>query len=168
MKFNIDNLENVNGIYINKNKPIEVNLDFDQSKFKTGDEKIYVKDSFTGKRYYVLILRFHNEGIRKLICEDIRMNDKIDTEIEKMFTYKRTCRTNGFIIQSTVNYNKKNKKLILDDNIGLVPENETYIAIQSAAVYFCPIGNNYQFWTTKKLIEKIEKDASDYSGDFNF
>lgn len=165
----ITDLENKNGIYINKKSPFKVDLDFDRTKFKIGDEKIYVKDSVTGKRFYVLILKLYNDDIDNMIRMDIKMNNNAYTGIAQMFAFKNTCRTNGFIIQSTNNYDEKNKQIIIDENIGLVPEDETYVCISER-----PDETGYgllrttQFWTTKKLIEKIEKDASDYSGFFGF
>jgi hypothetical protein len=170
----ITELENKNGIYIYNNKSYfpKVDLDFDRTKFKTGDEKIYVKDSVTGKRFYVLILKLYNDDIENMIRMDIKMDNNVYTEITRMFTFKNTCRTNGFIILSTNNYVEEDKQIILDENIGLVPEDETYVCISEK-----PGGNGFyrkdynrktQFWTTKKLIEQIEKDASDYSGFFGF
>ena len=168
----ITELENKNGIYINKKSPFKIDLDFDRTKFKTGDEKIYVKDAVTGKRFYVLILKLYNDDINNMISMDIKMDNNQYTEIVRMLTFKNTCRTNGFIIQSTDNYDKENKQIIIDEKIGLVPEDETYVCISEK-----PGGNGFyrkdydrttQFWTTKKLIEKIEKDASDYSGFFRF
>ena len=165
----ITELENKNGIYINKKSPFKVDLDFDRTKFKIGDEKIYVKDSVTGKRFYVLILKLYDDDIDNMIRMDIKMDNNAYTEIARMFAFKNTCRTNGFIIQSTDNYDKENKQIIIDENIGLVPEDETYVCISER-----PDETGYglfrttQFWTTKKLIEKIEKDASDYSCFFGF
>lgn len=165
----ITELENKNGIYINKKSPFKVDLDFDRTKFKIGDEKIYVKDSVTGKRFYVLILKLYDDDIDNMIRMDIKMDNNAYTEIARMFAFKNTCRTNGFIIQSTDNYDKENKQIIIDENIGLVPEDETYVCIserQDETGY--GLFRTTQFWTTKKLIEKIEKDASDYSGFFGF
>ena len=125
----ITELENRNGIYINKKSPLKVDLDFDRSKFKTGDEKIYVKDSVTGKRFYILILKMNNDDINNMINMDNKMDNNVYTEIARMLAYKNTCRTNGFIIQSTNNYDKENKQIIIDENIGLVPEDETYVCI---------------------------------------
>ena len=146
----------------NKKSPFKVDLDFDRTKFKIGDEKIYVKDSVTGKRFYVLILKLYDDDIDNMIRMDIKMDNNAYTEIARMFAFKNTCRTNGFIIQSTDNYDKENKQIIIDENIGLVPEDETYVCISER-----PDETGYglfrttQFWTTKKLIEKIEKEASD-------
>ena len=160
----ITELENRNGIYINKKSPLKVDLDFDRSKFKTGDEKIYVKDSVTGKRFYILILKMNNDDINNMINMDNKTDNNVYTEIARMLAYKNTCRTNGFIIQSTNNYDKENKQIIIDENIGLVPEDETYVCIPERPTEY----KITQFWTTKKLIEQIEKDASDYSGFFCF
>jgi hypothetical protein len=166
----ITKMENKNGIYIYNKSPFpKVDLDFDRTKFKTGDEKIYIKDSVTGKRFYVLILKLYDDDIENMIRMDIKMDNNTYTEIARMLSFKNTCRTNGFIIQSTNNYVEEDKQIILDENIGLVPEDETYVCISER-----PDETGYglfrttQFWTTKKLIEKIEKDASDYSGFFGF
>ena len=164
----ITELENKNGIYINKKSPLKVDLDFDRSKFKTGDEKIYVKDSVTGKRFYILILKMHNDDIDNMIRMDVKLDSYRYTEIDRMLTFKNTCRTNGFIIRSTNNYVEKDKQIILDKNIGLVPENETYVCISDRSDIKYRFFRKTQFWTTKKLIEQIEKDASDYSGFFSF
>ena len=112
----------------------------------------------------------YNVDINDMIRMDIKMDNNAYTEIVRMFTFKNTCRTNGFIIQSTDNYDKENKQIIIDENIGLVPEDETYVCISKTLDdndpdFIKPIP---QFWTTKKLIEQIEKDASDYSGFFGF
>lgn len=160
----ITELENKNGIYINKKSPFKVDLDFDRTKFKIGDEKIYVKDSVTGKRFYVLILKLYNTDIDDMI----RMDDYVSTEIARMLAFKNTCRTNGFIIQCTNNYDKENDQIIIDKNIGLVPEDETYVCIPERPDSEYEFLRKTKFWTTKKLIEQIEKDASDYSGFFGF
>lgn len=164
----ITELENKNGIYINKKSPLKVDLDFDRSKFKTGDEKIYVKDSVTEKRFYVLLLKLYNTDIEDMLRMDIRLDNNAYTQIIRMLAHKNTCRTNGFIIQSTKNYDNVNGQIILDKNIGLVPENETYICISDRSDIEYRFFRKTQFWTTKKLIEQIEKDASDYSGFFRF
>lgn len=164
----ITELENRNGIYINKKSPLKVDLDFDRTRFKPGDEKIYVKDSVTGKRFYILILKMHNDDIDNMIRMDVKLDSYRYTEIDRMLAFKNTCRTNGFIIRSTNNYVEKDKQIILDKNIGLVPENETYVCISDRSDIKYRFFRKTQFWTTKKLIEQIEKDASDYSGFFGF
>lgn len=166
----ITKLENKNGIYINKKSPFKADLDFDQSKFKTGDEKIYVKDSITGKRFYVLLLKLDSDDIGNMIRMDIKMDNHTYTEIIKILCHKLTYRTNGFIIQSTENFDNINNKIIIDKNIGLVPEDETYVCISEISndTEYGFVSPTPQFWTTKKLIEQIEKDASDYSGTFTF
>lgn len=165
----ITELENRNGIYINKKSPLKVDLDFDRTKFKTGDEKIYVKDSVTGKRFYVLLLKLYNTDIEDMLRMDIRLDNNAYTQIVRMLAHKNTCcRTNGFIIQSTNNYVEEDKQIILDENIGLVSEDETYVCIPKRPDSEYEFLRTTQFWTTKKLIEQIEKDASDYSGFFRF
>ena len=164
----ITELENRNGIYINKKSPLKVDLDFDRSKFKTGDEKIYVKDSVTGKRFYILILKMHNDDIDNMIRMNVKLDSYRYSEIDRMLAFKNTCRTNGFIIKSTNNYVEEDKQIILDKNIGLVPEDETYVCISDRSDIEYRFFRKTQFWTTKKLIEQIEKDASDYSGFFRF
>ena len=164
----ITELENKNGIYINKKSPLKVDLDFDRYKFKTGDEKIYVKDSVTGKRFYVLLLKLYNTDIEDMLRMDIRLDNNAHTQIVRILAHKNTCRTNGFIIQSTNNYVEEDKQIILDKNIGLVPEDETYVCISKRPDSEYEFLRTTQFWTTKKLIEQIEKDASDYSGFFRF
>lgn len=167
----ITELENKNGIYIYNNKSYfpKVDLDFDRTKFKTGDEKIYVKDSVTGKRFYVLLLKLYNTDIEDMLRMDIRLDNNAYTQIVRMLAHnKNTCRTNGFIIQSTNNYVEEDKQIILDENIGLVPEDETYVCIPKRPDSEYEFLRTIQFWTTKKLIEQIEKDASDYSGFFRF
>ena len=164
----ITELENRNGIYINKKSPLKVDLDFDRTRFKPGDEKIYVKDSVTGKRFYVLLLKLYNTDIEDMLRMDIRLDNNAHTQIVRMLAHKNTCRTNGFIIRSTNNYVEKDKQIILDKNIGLVPEDETYVCISDRSDIEYRFFRTTQFWTTKKLIEQIEKDASDYSGFFRF
>lgn len=166
----ITELENKNGIYIYNNKSYfpKVDLDFDRTKFKTSDEKIYVKDSVTGKRFYVLLLKLYNTDIEDMLRIDIRLDNNAYTQIVRMLAHKNTCRTNGFIIQSTNNYVEEDKQIILDENIGLVPEDETYVCIPKRPDSEYEFLRTTQFWTTKKLIEQIEKDASDYSGFFRF
>ena len=167
----ITELENKNGIYIYNNKSYfpKIDLDFDRTKFKTGDEKIYVKDSVTGKRFYVLLLKLYNTDIEDMLRMDIRLDNNAYTQIVRMLAHnKNTCRTNGFIIQSTNNYVEEDKQIILDENIGLVPEDETYVCIPKRPDSEYEFLRTIQFWTTKKLIEQIEKDASDYSGFFRF
>lgn len=99
---------------------------------------------------------------------DIRLDRSVYTEIIRMLSFKNTCRTNGFIIQSTKNYDDVNGQIIIDENIGLVPEDETYVCIPERPDSEYEFLRKTQFWTTKKLIEQIEKDASDYSGFFGF
>ena len=167
----ITELENKNGIYIyNNNKSYfpKVDLDFDRTRFKPGDEKIYVKDSVTGKRFYVLLLKLYNTDVEDMLRMDIRLDKSIYTEIIRMLSFKNTCRTNGVIIQSTKNYDDVNGQIIIDENIGLVPEDETYVCIPERPDSEYEFLRKTQFWTTKKLIEQIEKDASDYSGFFGF
>lgn len=166
----ITDLENKNGIYIYNNKSYfpKVDLDFDRTGFKPGDEKIYVKDSVTGKRFYVLLLKLYNTDVEEMLRMDIRLDNNAYTQIVRMLAHKNTCRTNGFIIQSTKNYDDVNGQIILDKNIGLVPENETYVCISDRSDIEYRFFRKTQFWTTKKLIEQIEKDASDYSGFFRF
>lgn len=167
----ITELENKNGIYIYNNKSYfpKVDLDFDRTGFKPGDEKIYVKDSVTGKRFYVLLLKLYNTDVEDMLRMDIRLDRNIYTEIIRMLSFKNnTCRTNGVIIQSTKNYDDVNGQIILDENIGLVPEDETYVCIPEKPDSEYEFLRKTQFWTTKKLIEQIEKDASDYSGFFRF
>lgn len=80
----ITELENKNGIYIyNNNKSYfpKVDLDFDRTRFKPGDEKIYVKDSVTGKRFYVLLLKLYNTDVEDMLRMDIRLDKSIYTEI---------------------------------------------------------------------------------------
>ena len=163
-------MENKNGIYIYNNKSYfpKVDLDFDRTRFKPGDEKIYVKDSFTGKRFYVLLLKLYNTDIEDMLRMDIRLDNCIYTEIIRMLSFKNTCRTNYVIIQSTKNYDDVNGQIIIDENIGLVPEDETYVCIPERPDSEYEFLRKTQFWTTKKLIEQIEKDASDYSGFFRF
>ena len=157
------------GIYINKKSPLKVDLDFDRTRFKPGDEKIYVKDSVTGKRFYVLLLKLYNTDVEDMLRMDIRLDNNAHTQIVRMLAHKNTCRTNGFIIRSTNNYVEKDKQIILDKNIGLVPEDETYVCISDRSdIEYRFFRKTTQFWTTKKLIEQIEKDASDYSGFFRF
>ena len=60
------------------------------------------------------------------------------------------------------------EQIIIDENIGLVPEDETYVCIPERPDSEYEFLRKTQFWTTKKLIEQIEKDASDYSGFFGF
>ena len=165
----ITELENKNGIYIYNNKSYfpKVDLDFDRTRFKPGDEKIYVKDSVTGKRFYVL-LKLYNTDVEDMLRMDIRLDKSIYTEIIRMLSFKNTCRTNGIIIQSTKNYDDVNGQIIIDENIGLVPEDETYVCIPERPDSEYEFLRKTQFWTTKKLIEQIEKDASDYSGFFGF
>ena len=75
----ITELENKNGIYIYNNKSYfpKVDLDFDRTGFKPGDEKIYVKDSVTGKRFYVLLLKLYNTDVEDMLRMDIRLNRNI-------------------------------------------------------------------------------------------
>ena len=109
----ITELENRNGIYINKKSPLKVDLDFDRTGFKPGDEKIYVKDSVTGKRFYVLLLKLYNTDVEDMLRMDIRLDNNAHTQIVRMLAHKNTCRTNGFIIRSTNNYVEKDKQIIL-------------------------------------------------------
>ena len=166
----ITELENKNGIYIYNNKSYfpKVDLDFDRTRFKPGDEKIYVKDSVTGKRFYVLLLKLYNTDVEDMLRMDIRLDKSIYTEIIRMLSFKNTCRTNGVIIQSTKNYDDVNGQIIIDENIGLVPEDEIYVCIPERPDSEYEFLRTTQFRTTKKLIEQIEKDASDYSGFFGF
>ena len=166
----ITELENKNGIYIYNNESYfpKIDLDFDRTRFKPGDEKIYVKDSVTGKRFYVLLLKLYNTDVEDMLRMDIRLDNCVYTEIIRMLSFKNTCRTNGVIIQSTKNYDDVNGQIIIDENIGLVPEDETYVCIPERPDSEYEFLRKTQFWTTKKLIEQIEKDASDYSGFFGF
>ena len=166
----ITEMENKNGIYIYNNKSYfpKVDLDFDRTRFKPGDEKIYVKDFVTGKRFYVLLLKLYNTDVEDMLRMDIRLDKSIYTEIIRMLSFKNTCRTNGVIIQSTKNYDDVNGQIIIDENIGLVPEDETYVCIPERPDSEYEFLRTTQFWITKKLIEQIEKDASDYSGFFGF
>lgn len=165
----ITELENRNGIYIGDKPPFaKVDLDFDRTRFKPDDEKIYVKDSVTGKRFYVLLLKLYNTDVEDMLRMDIRLDNCVYTEIIRMLSFKNTCRTNGFIIRSTKNYDDVNGQIIIDENIGLVPEDETYVCIPERPDSEYELLRKTQFWTTKKLIEQIEKDASDYSGFFGF
>ena len=166
----ITELENKNGIYIYNNKSYfpKVDLDFDRTGFKPGDEKIYVKDSVTRKRFYVLLLKLYNTDVEDMLRMDIRLDNNAHTQIVRMLAHKNTCRTNGLIIQSTKNYDDINGQIIIDENIGLVPEDETYVCILERPDSEYESLRKTQFWTTKKLIEQIEKDASDYSGFFRF
>lgn len=140
-------MENKNGIYIYNNKSYfpKVDLDFDRTRFKPGDEKIYVKDSVTGKRFYVLLLKLYNTDVEDMLRMDIRLDNCVYTEIIRMLSFKNTCRTNGLIIQSTNNYDDVNGQIIIDENIGLVPEDETYVCIPERPTEY----KTTQFWTTK-------------------
>ena len=60
------------------------------------------------------------------------------------------------------------KKFTADFETATWLEDETYVCIPEKPDSEYEFLRKTQFWTTKKLIEQIEKDASDYSGFFRF